>query len=638
MRMIIFLLTLLFIMTNFLPIRAQPSEAIDQYLNEVYLNHVMPGFSVVVTDKIEVVFSASYGFTEVGGTKPFTAQTVNPVGSLTKSITALAIMQLMEAGKIHLDHPVKHYIPEFTTANPSKSNRITVRMLLNNTAGLSGDIAPTYDTSESSVEHLVKTLSNTFILTNPGKVYQYSNIGFSLAGLLVNRVSRQPYAEYVRDNIFAPLNMHRSWVLPPVNSPSSTDHYPGIDRVITDQSEEIRSGEFVAAGQYTQSTTADLANYLRLYLNSGLFNNKRVVADSLIHQMWKHQIDFLGLSVGEGGDSQRYQYGLGWMISEIDERKIIHHGGSTGTASSFTMIDPENGLAASLLTNVDLTLIDRYQYDFGLTIVNNVLHLAAGNSITDFASPTEPDQTLNQYQLSEDRFANYTGVYRHKSGGDHFVYFGNPSLEISEVGNELKGTVYRTGQVINEFKLDFVNPSLAVTRNVASPTYLRFQLGRSGKVNSVYCFGMELSRADNRQNLETTPYQFESLTFSLPSQWESLPTQNGLKLLNPEGLMVEINNDSVEGLSSSITTTPSPYYLNIIHWKKRADISQKSSSEKLVTTFSTLRDGQPINVKFTSAPEVHSYLLQTIGKRFLSGIVPFTEKGSTTQLQKESVK
>ncbi|MEM8967839.1 MAG: serine hydrolase domain-containing protein, partial [Bacteroidota bacterium] len=129
MRMIIFLLTLLFIVINFLPIRAQPSEAIDQYLNEVYLNHVMPGFSVVVTDKIEVVFSASYGFTEVGGTKPFTAQTVNPVGSLTKSITALAIMQLVEAGKVQLDRPVKHYIPEFTTANPSKSNRITVRML-----------------------------------------------------------------------------------------------------------------------------------------------------------------------------------------------------------------------------------------------------------------------------------------------------------------------------------------------------------------------------------------------------------------------------------------------------------------------------------------------------------------------------
>ncbi|MEO0332947.1 MAG: serine hydrolase domain-containing protein, partial [Bacteroidota bacterium] len=506
------------------------------------------GFSVVVTDKIEVVFSASYGFTEVGGTKPFTAQTVNPVGSLTKSITALAIMQLMEAGKIHLDHPVKHYIPEFTTANPSKSDHVTVRMLLSNTAGLSADVAPTYDISESSVEHLTKTLSNTFILTNPGEVYQYSNLGFSIAGLLISRVSGQPYAEYVRDNIFAPLNMRRSWVLPPATTSSSTDHYPGIDRVITDQSEEIRSGEFVAAGQYTQSTTADLANYLGLYLNSGLFNNKRVVADSLIHQMWDPQIDFPGLSLDEGGDGQRYQYGLGWMISKIDGRKIIHHGGSTGTASSFTMIDPENGLAASLLTNVDLTLIDRYQYAFGLTIVNNVLHLAARSSTTNFASPTKPDPTLNQYQLSENRFANYTGVYRHKSGGDHFVYFGNPSLEISEVGNELKGTVYRTGQVINEFKLDFVNPSLAVTRNVASPTYLRFQLGRSGKVNSAYCFGMELSKADNRQNTEATSYQFELLTFSLPSQWESLPTQGGVKFSSPEGLLIEINNDSEKEL------------------------------------------------------------------------------------------
>ena len=174
------------------------------------------------------------------------------------------------------------------------------------------------------------------------------------------------------------------------------------------------SGEYIPAGQFAQSTTEDLAKYLMLYLNKGNYNGFQVLSTELIGKMWEGEIEFVGLSQKEGGSGQKYQYGLGWMISNIDGRKVIHHGGSTGTTSSFTMIDSDNEIAVSLISNVDLTLIDRHQYPFGLNIVNNIIHLANGNSTTKFSIPTGEDPTSNNFNLKPDQLHNYLGNYEFK--------------------------------------------------------------------------------------------------------------------------------------------------------------------------------------------------------------------------------
>ena len=183
--------------------------------------------------------------------------------------------------------------------------------------------------------------------------------------------------------------------------------------------------------------------------------------------MWEPEIDFVGLMEDAGGDGQKYYYGLGWMGARIDGRKVVHHAGSTGTASSFTMIDVDNGLAVSLLSNVDLTLIDRYQYVFGLGIVNNILHLAMGDPTTDYAIPKIEDPTVNQYELPEKSRYKFIGHYQHKQGGDNFIYYDQPDMSITSNHDTLIGTIYRQEQMINQFRLDFINPTLAVSRNIA---------------------------------------------------------------------------------------------------------------------------------------------------------------------------
>jgi len=598
---------------------AQPYESIDEYLSDVYKTHVMPGFSVVVVNNNGKIFQSSYGFTEAGGSTAFSIETVNPIGSLTKSITALAVLQLVDRNQISLDTPVKHYIPEFTTANPERSDSITVRMLLNNTSGLTGHPPSTFDISEESIRILVKNLSNTFILTKPGVVYQYSNIGFGIAGLLVSIVSGQPYPEYVRTNILQPLSMEKSSVLPVEKSNQATGHFPGISRGIPNRSDGLVSGEFIAAGQYAESTTTDLANYLMMYLNKGAFYSNRILSESFIEKMWHPEVEFVGMSVRDGGSGERYQYGLGWMISQIDERKVFHHGGSTGTASSFTMVDSENGLAASLLTNVDLTLLDRHQYPFGLNIINNVLHLAAGHSTTDFALPTEEDPTKNNFVLSEKKYDNYTGRYEYRTGGDNFVYFDRPFLLITREKDELKGVIYRNDQIINEFLFDFVTPSLAISRNIASPSSLQFQINNKGRVTGIFALGIQLSKMDNPPEM-WKEYQFGPLEFSVPDTLTVTVTENGYQLSMPEQPDMKLELIRAEKVTYSNTIgSHTTSRFNSIQWEKRS-IFLSGESEKLVTIFSTEISGSIYQIYFTSLANTHTYYLQTEIIRFLESI------------------
>src|ERR1700730_2482910 len=131
--------------------------SVDSYLQGIHKIHIIPGFSVVVVKDNKVIFSKGYGIEKKGANKSFTPATVIAVGSLTKSFTALAVMKLVEKGKLSLDAPVIKYLPWFHTANKEQSDKITIRMLINNTSGLyAPNTTPTYDLSEAAIETFVK--------------------------------------------------------------------------------------------------------------------------------------------------------------------------------------------------------------------------------------------------------------------------------------------------------------------------------------------------------------------------------------------------------------------------------------------------------------------------------------------------
>jgi CubicO group peptidase (beta-lactamase class C family) len=155
-----------------------------------------------------------YGVADGTG-RAMTPDTPFLIASLSKSITALGIMQLVEEGKINLDAPVQTYLPWFRVADEEVSSKITVRHLLHQTSGF--DERESYvrnlntDSSDDALEKSIRSLNTAELNFTPGEAFEYTNTNYDILGLLIQTVSGQSYEEYIEEKIFAPLDMDQSY-------------------------------------------------------------------------------------------------------------------------------------------------------------------------------------------------------------------------------------------------------------------------------------------------------------------------------------------------------------------------------------------------------------------------------------------
>ncbi|MBK6762841.1 MAG: beta-lactamase family protein [Micrococcales bacterium] len=167
--------------------------------------------SVALVSDGKVVWSQTFGRINPAGKKP-SPTTQFGVGSVSKVVTTMAVMQLVDAGKVSLDAPVTRYIPDFSMKSP-QYRQITVRMLLNHSAGVPGtDYADAWSNEPipSYVDRALGGLANSHLKTTPGAMNVYCNDCFTLAGEVVERVSGVPFQDYVTANILKPLGMGHS--------------------------------------------------------------------------------------------------------------------------------------------------------------------------------------------------------------------------------------------------------------------------------------------------------------------------------------------------------------------------------------------------------------------------------------------
>jgi CubicO group peptidase (beta-lactamase class C family) len=183
--------------------------SIDAYISaQMQADHI-PGMALGLVHNDQVMHLRGFGSADQSG-RVVTPQTPFILASVSKSFTALAVMQLVEAGKIELDAPVQRYLPWFRVADPVASARITVRHLLYQTSGLPPSACST-DQITMTLEQFVRSLG-TVVLDRPvGSLYEYCSANYDVLGLTVQRVSGQSYATYVQQHIFAPLQMHDSF-------------------------------------------------------------------------------------------------------------------------------------------------------------------------------------------------------------------------------------------------------------------------------------------------------------------------------------------------------------------------------------------------------------------------------------------
>lgn len=239
------------------PASAAPArESIDGYVR-AYLDHTgLPGAAVAVTHGADVVRVAGYGHDAAGA--PITASTRLPIASLSKSMTAFAVLQLVDAGRVGLDEPVTRYLPEFRLADP-RGARITVRMLLDQTSGMADSAFPDLTLPQPhTLADAVSRLRDAGLADEPGAKFHYHNPNYEVAARIVEVVAGQPFAGYLRTRLFAPLGMSSSST---VDSPPA-DLSPGYVRAFGFAVPVTEPDWFTGGSHGVLSTATDLARWL----------------------------------------------------------------------------------------------------------------------------------------------------------------------------------------------------------------------------------------------------------------------------------------------------------------------------------------------------------------------------------------
>jgi CubicO group peptidase (beta-lactamase class C family) len=307
-------------------------QAIDSFIQTQVKANRIPGMAIAIVKGDEVVFIKGYG--EAASGKPVTPQTQFYIGSVTKGFTALAVMQLVEQGKLELDAPVQKYLPWFEVADPEAASKITVRHLLNHTSGLTESGDPNPSAYTSSLEEQTRLLANVQPTSPAGTRYEYYNQNYRLLGLLIEQVSGQSYGDYLHNNILEPLGM-RNTVTDPANA---TDLARGYSRAFgfpLPQSQRYIPGALSSG--YLITTAEDMAQYALAQLHNRKMNGEPMLdAESLAVMR----------TPPAGIESQ---YGMGWLVME--NGNTLAHGGALENFHAFIVLGLKEEVGLVILCN-----------------------------------------------------------------------------------------------------------------------------------------------------------------------------------------------------------------------------------------------------------------------------------------------
>ena len=349
LSLITLLMVCLMATTSILPAYATPLQAdadfsaVDAYVKAQMKSLNTPGLALAIVRGDQVAYVHGYG--EAGLERSVTPQTPFMIGSTTKSFTALAIMQLVEAGQIELDAPVQTYLSWFRVADPLASAQITVRHLLNqtsgfsNAAGLQEEVA--HDLSDNAIETSVRRLAGVNLVRSPGTAHEYSNVNFTILGLIVQTVSGQSYESYVQEHIFAPLEMRHSFTSQDkaMQDGMATGHVTWfgihLPKDMPFNRGNLPNGFLICSAE-------DMARYLIAQLNDGRYGNVSVLSPQGVAAM--HQPAVPTRIPGE-------YYGMAWYVGTLDGAPAVYHSGENANFSTHIILVPEEKLGVVVMMN-----------------------------------------------------------------------------------------------------------------------------------------------------------------------------------------------------------------------------------------------------------------------------------------------
>jgi CubicO group peptidase (beta-lactamase class C family) len=322
-------------------------ETLQQEITELMREFKIPGFAIGIVKEGEPFFTRGFGARNLEKNLPFTEDTLFGIGSVSKSFTALAIMQLVEQGKINLQDPMNKYL---NVKLGDRSNPIKICNMLSHSSGIPeldgnitaiarqlGSIDPVIPMSNWNdfLLHLNGATSEMF--DTPDKHFFYNNDMYTCAGMIIEKLTGVEFHEYIKNNILKPLEMNRTIYL--------KEDFEKLENVLTGylpsgekkpfKAKEHPFDKFIYAPGGILSSVKDMSNYIKMLINNGKFNDSEIISKSSIEELWRPYI-----KAPYGANDPWYC--LGWVTEkDFFGHRLIQHGGNIATSTAFLAIVPE---------------------------------------------------------------------------------------------------------------------------------------------------------------------------------------------------------------------------------------------------------------------------------------------------------
>ncbi len=440
--------------------------AFEQYLEQIMQAYAAPGMVVALAEHGQISYAQSFGVRDLETAAPVDTETIFGLASVTKSFTALAIMQLADQGLLSPHDPVFRYLPEFKLPGGAATDAVTIHHLLTHTAGLPplptlgysirGNTEPDETPTEAAPEHpRIDTMPELLdylatgdyqLLGQPGEYLSYSNDCYGLLGEIIERVSGQPYTEFVQHRILQPLGMGRS-----LFTAEELREFENVTELYyrTEQDEFKHSSIWQVAPPFTacgwlKSCADDLIKYTAMYAGGGELAGQRLVSRSGLEQMLQGTLEF--------SKSRKYGYGL---MAQTDYAGVtlVEHGGSLKGVSSNMGFVPERGISAVVLCNLTGVPVAK----IWLALVN----LALGLPIE------QPRVEYPAYAWPTDMAERIAGEYKSGEGATYRVEEANGDFVVHAP--------------VGTFKLHPTGPDSAIWRYKLAENEVRFFFDAQGK-------------------------------------------------------------------------------------------------------------------------------------------------------------
>jgi len=326
-------------------IAAAKVEKIETAITAWMAQHKAPALSVAIVTDNQMSFSKGYGLADVENNVAARSDTAYRLASIAKSMTAIAVMQLVERGKIDLDAPINKYCAAYPEKQalkdaPDKQFSITVRQLLVHQSGVRHNKPEEVLSTKhyNNIAEAVGSFAGDPLVIEPGTKYSYSTPGYTLLGCAIERASGVSYIDYLRENIFKPAQMTRTFVddlyaIIPNRARGYRKTQKGeiINAPLHDTSIKIPGGGLV-------TTAEDLAKF------AIAVNNNQLVKAETLAQMWTKP---------KTSDGKEQGYAIGFLINDENGLLRVFNDGSQAGTRTYLFLMPKQKFAVALMTNLE---------------------------------------------------------------------------------------------------------------------------------------------------------------------------------------------------------------------------------------------------------------------------------------------